>query len=120
MLNNAYFSDPLTTETFDRTLEQRAARAALVSRLHHDKHDDDYVQQEANRQLFIEFAEAIEADVDERAQRISATALERHETLSDEAAHMVARMEVMDELARLHEELPLPGLERIAAQYDNA
>lgn len=120
MIDNAYFEDRLTTETFDRTAAQRARRTEIASGLYEGKHDDSFVQREVNRRMFVEFAAELEEAIDEHAAEISRTAYERHEPLSPDAAHLVARMEVMDELARLHEELPLPGLERIAQQYDNA
>jgi hypothetical protein len=93
-----YFNHPLTTETFDRTPEQRHQRSEIYCQLMDSSKDSQEITFLVNRRMFEHFVEQVQLD---------------QEGLGSEA---IATYEA--ELKQLHDELPLPGLERIAALHN--
>jgi hypothetical protein len=106
-----YFADPLTTECFDRTPEQRAERTAVVLSFLNKGQTTKEADASANAVMFVNFLSSINEIITERIQE----QLDQAHSVSTLDIEPI-RAGVVDELAQLHQTMPLHGLERLVKE----
>lgn len=109
------YSNPLTTELFDRTEQQRSERAKIVAQLYRDGAEPATVEARANKEMMDCFLGDVALAVKDRTREKIKTTLQVGPCVDREAVELSVHAEVVREIAELHETLPFPNLDRLVA-----
>lgn len=111
-----YLAHPFTTETFDRTTDQRKERTQVVAQVRDGNPGmrGDAVELNVNRIMFIRFAGAIDTELEERLRARVGEEVKKGPCVDVDVLRTDERRKLLGELTVVHEVMPLPGMERLA------
>ncbi len=117
-----FLSHPLTTESFDRTPEQRAVRSRIVAKLALEGVTGEAASSEANRLCFIAFGHEIGTLLHQRTTDLigDAVSVREHPPVDLATEQLRARMQIAEELDVVNGLMPFPGLERAQRDFSGS
>lgn len=109
-----FFASPFTTECFDRTPELRAQRASYVAAVYAVGASQSATVETAVNQMMFQAFQIEVAGLIREQTRTTMLDLEGISDCDEESVSALVGQTIFEDLAELHEKLPLHGLDRIA------